>query len=221
MARIADVQVDSIGQPHYDDPSLALLFMQLKSRSLQTVKGVVEISGRTEFNFVLQMARVFTRMGKANYTTDQIVIWTLTPACLSLGCHPLALNILAHWSFNRVIPTSTHTPDAREAFQTANIEPQRGSKATRSSMLLNRAPSLVIDMDIPSLPATRPTSPSPVLPSTSRNDDAVKPIANGSMESGTGGQDPGVEARRTGLGTLMKSAKKDVKVAEFDMSAFF
>lgn len=52
-----------IGDPHYDDPSLALLFAQLKSKSLQTVKGLAEISGSTEFNFVLQMARVFCRMG--------------------------------------------------------------------------------------------------------------------------------------------------------------
>jgi hypothetical protein len=65
MARIADVRVAEIGNPHYDDPSLALLFMQLKGKSLQTVKGMTEISGRTEFNFVLQMARVFTRMGQS------------------------------------------------------------------------------------------------------------------------------------------------------------
>lgn len=64
MAHIAEIKVSEIGNPHYDDPSLALLFMQLKDKSLQTVKGVTEISGRTEFNFVLQMARVFTRMGK-------------------------------------------------------------------------------------------------------------------------------------------------------------
>ncbi|KAG9100994.1 regulator of (H+)-ATPase in vacuolar membrane [Ceratobasidium sp. 370] len=54
--------IEVIGDPHFDDPSLALLFAQLKSKSLQTVKGVSEISGRTEFNFVLQMARVFCRM---------------------------------------------------------------------------------------------------------------------------------------------------------------
>lgn len=52
-----------VGDPHYDDPSLALLFSQLKSKTLQTAKGTSEISGRTEFNFVLQTARVFTRMG--------------------------------------------------------------------------------------------------------------------------------------------------------------
>ena len=64
IAATFDVAVIEIGNPHYDDPSLSLLFLQLKDKSLQTVKGSSEISGRTEFNFVLQMARVFCRMGE-------------------------------------------------------------------------------------------------------------------------------------------------------------
>ena len=58
-----DAQITEIGDPHYDDPSLALLFSQLKSKTLQTAQGTSEISGRTEFNFVLQTARVFCKMG--------------------------------------------------------------------------------------------------------------------------------------------------------------
>ena len=63
VASALDIPITELGTPHYDDPSLALLFSQLKSKTLQTAKGTSEISGRTEFNFVLQMARVFTRMG--------------------------------------------------------------------------------------------------------------------------------------------------------------
>ena len=63
VASALDVQISEIGDPHYDDPSLALLFSQLKSKTLQTAQGTSEISGRTEFNFVLQIARVFCRMG--------------------------------------------------------------------------------------------------------------------------------------------------------------
>ena len=63
MAKVLDVPIPSIGDPHYDDTSLALLFSQLKMKTLQTAKGTSEISGRTEFNFVLQIARVFCRMG--------------------------------------------------------------------------------------------------------------------------------------------------------------
>ena len=58
------MSIEHIGDPNYDDPSLAILFSQLKSKSLQTAKGAYEISGATEFNFVLQTTRVFCRMGK-------------------------------------------------------------------------------------------------------------------------------------------------------------
>jgi rabconnectin-3a len=64
LASSLDITITEIGEPHYDDPSLALLFSQLKLMTLQTAKGTSEISGRTEFNFVLQMARVFCRMGE-------------------------------------------------------------------------------------------------------------------------------------------------------------
>ncbi|KAG8894694.1 regulator of (H+)-ATPase in vacuolar membrane, partial [Tulasnella sp. 408] len=62
LAAESDAPLDEIGDPHYDDPSLAVLFAQLKSKSLQTVKGTIQISGQTEFNFVHQMARVLCRM---------------------------------------------------------------------------------------------------------------------------------------------------------------
>ena len=58
-----ETDITEIGDPHYDDPSLALLFSQLKSKTLQTAQGTSEISGRTEFSFVLQIARVFCKMG--------------------------------------------------------------------------------------------------------------------------------------------------------------
>ena len=64
IAAAFSLQISEIGEPHYDDPSLALLFSQLRSKTLQAAKGTSEISGRAEFNFVLQMSRVFCRMGK-------------------------------------------------------------------------------------------------------------------------------------------------------------
>lgn len=62
---------------------------------------------------------------------------------------------------------------------------------------------MIIDMDIPSLPPTRPASPTrvPVIKEEQEESDLV--------------------ARKTGLGNLMKTAKQDVQVAEFDMNAFF
>lgn len=72
----------SIGRPMHEDPCLVLLFGQLRSWSLQTLKGATTVSGRTEFNvslilcpprdlsadaneskFLLHMARVLARMG--------------------------------------------------------------------------------------------------------------------------------------------------------------
>lgn len=63
IAAAFDISVNQIGEPQYDDPSLALLFSQLRTKTLQAAKGTSEISGRSETNFVLQMARVFCRMG--------------------------------------------------------------------------------------------------------------------------------------------------------------
>jgi len=57
-------RVSETGESNYDDPSLALLFSRLKSMSLQTIKGTSMIPGQQEFDFVLQMARVFCRMGE-------------------------------------------------------------------------------------------------------------------------------------------------------------
>lgn len=57
--------IPETAESNYDDPSLALLFSRLKSVSLQTVKGSNMIPGQQEFEFVLQIARVFCRMGAA------------------------------------------------------------------------------------------------------------------------------------------------------------
>jgi hypothetical protein len=62
-------------------------------------------------------------------------------------------------------------------------------------------------MDIISLPPTR--SASPVR-------DTEKPLVMDTIQ-----EESDLFARKAGLGDLMKSAKQDVKVPEFDMNAFF
>ncbi|KAG9314237.1 RAVE protein 1 C terminal-domain-containing protein [Chiua virens] len=91
LADSLDMRHLEIGEPHFDDPSLALLFSQLRSKTLQTAAGTSEISGRREFNFIVQVARVFCRM----------------------GCHALALDLVRSWSFER--PTTATQPDASQA----------------------------------------------------------------------------------------------------------
>lgn len=75
----------------HEDPCLVLLFEQLRSRSLQTVKGAVAVPGHTEFNvssarclcatssadtdslqFILHMSRVLCRMGKSLSLGDRV-----------------------------------------------------------------------------------------------------------------------------------------------------
>jgi hypothetical protein len=63
IASVFNVMVEEIKEPHYDDPTLALLFSQLRMKTLQAAKGTSEISGRSEFKFILQIAKVFCRMG--------------------------------------------------------------------------------------------------------------------------------------------------------------
>lgn len=59
--------ITETAESNYDDPSLALLFSRLKTMTLQTAKGSSMISGQTEFDFVLQISRVFCRMGRHNF----------------------------------------------------------------------------------------------------------------------------------------------------------
>ncbi|KZT72790.1 hypothetical protein DAEQUDRAFT_704451 [Daedalea quercina L-15889] len=183
IASVLDVRITEIGDPHYDDPSLALLFSQLKSRTLQTAKGTSEISGRTEFNFVLQIARVFSRM----------------------GCHVLALDLVRTWSFQR---PSVVVPDSKPL---AHPEPSSpvSTRLALEPALRHRA-SVLIDMDPVTAPSTRSASP------------VLNPANAGTRPQEGQVKDEGdTIARKAGLGSLMKTAKQNVAVPEFDMSAFF
>ncbi|CAA7258624.1 unnamed protein product [Cyclocybe aegerita] len=177
-----DVKVTEIGEPHYDDPSLAVLFSQLRSRTLQAAKGTSEISGRAEFNFVLQIARVFCRM----------------------GCHVLALDLVCSWSFAR---PSTALRNGLTSFTPRGVAaPVPSRPLFPLEPALRRRSTIMIDMDILSLPPTRKASPD--------SKTQAHPIDIIQEESD-------LFARKAGLGNLMKSAKHDVNVPEFDMSAFF
>ncbi|TCD69890.1 regulator of (H+)-ATPase in vacuolar membrane [Steccherinum ochraceum] len=188
LANSLSIVVTEIGEPHFDDPSLALLFSQLKTKTLQTAKGTSEISGRTEFNFVLQMARVFCRM----------------------GCHALALDLVRTWSFDRP-SVVTHDP----ARPTVRRPPSPITTRFALEPALRRRSSIMIDMQIDSEPPTRPASPTRASPDGASN--AV--ITNGSAEVVNGEND--LIARKAGIGSLMKSAKQDLSVPEFDMGSFF
>ena len=86
--------------------------------------------------------------------------------------------------------------------------------ATRFALepAMRRQSSIMIDMDITTAPPTRSASP-------------IRRIPNGLLSSLAGEtmkQDEGdLVARKAGMGRLMKSAKQDLNVPEFDMNAFF
>ncbi|KAG9049871.1 regulator of (H+)-ATPase in vacuolar membrane [Tulasnella sp. UAMH 9824] len=225
LAAETGAPLDEIGDPHYDDPSLAVLFAQLKSKSLQTVKGTIQISGQTEFNFVHQMARVLCRM----------------------GCHVLAIDLVRSWSFDRpVLAIPAQPKDMADTLDERLLEVSETSGRLRPSPVRERSvsssrppasptlrksfarlqrSSMIIDMELPSFPPTRAPSPPPMAG-----------VANGitianeisSIDAARGRERPKIATDTTtlngttdnGFGNLMKSAKKDVVVPEFDMSNF-
>ncbi|KAF9479728.1 hypothetical protein BDN70DRAFT_906163 [Pholiota conissans] len=180
-----DIKVGEIKESQYDDTGLALMFSQLRSKTLQAAKGTSEISGRSEFNFVLQMAKVFCRM----------------------GCHVLALDLVRSWSFER---PSTAMHEVRPSIAdeaTPFATPIPTHPLFPLEPALRRRSSILIDMDISSLPPTRKASPDKSL----SLQHPIEPIQ----------EESDLYARQAGLGKLMKSAKRDVQVPEFDMNAFF
>jgi len=182
-----DIAITEIGEANYDDPSLALLFSQLKMKTLQAAKGTSEISGRTEFNFVLQIARVFCRM----------------------GCHALALDLVRSWSFARpTAPRQLPTGSTTDLISFPGLESSRRSHFGMGPVN-RRQSSILIDMEVTAEPPTRRPSPEPRL---------VKEPIGHSEE--TIKDDGDLFARKAGMGNLIKSAKQNVQVPEFDMNAF-
>ena len=137
------------------------------------------------------------------------------------GCHALALDLVLHWSFTYIAPPkrlSTQALDdhsAKAADENLNNLSPSPSVPRRSlgGTLRARRSSLLIDMEIPSLPTTRPTSPGLAPLTTILEQPISQPVSEVTA-------DADIKAKRTGLGSLMKSAKKDVAVPEFDMNAF-
>ena len=226
-----DVPIPSIGDPHYDDTSLALLFSQLKMKTLQTAKGTSEISGRTEFNFVLQIARVFCRMGKVFIFFPASELITETCYLRRLGCHILALDLVKSWSFarpagaapagvaNMLFPPSP-TSSAAFAF------PFALAASTR------RESKILIDMDMLTEPPTRRASPELKVPEESESGTGAKtsgftglppprPRGENGLDELEHLKDEGdLLSRKAGLGSLIKNAKQNVQVPDFDMSSF-
>ncbi|GAA6056051.1 hypothetical protein JCM3770_007000 [Rhodotorula araucariae] len=92
-------KLSNMSSPAREDPALVFLFAQLRSWSLQTVKGAIAVPGKTEFNFVLHISRILCRM----------------------GCHVLALNLLRTWHFLPPTPPASSRPALRHAMRRASL----------------------------------------------------------------------------------------------------
>jgi hypothetical protein len=193
-----DIPITELGNPNYDDPSLALLFSQLKSKTLQTAKGTSEISGRREFNFVLQIARVFTRMGEPPFSQLPRVVHRTV---FSVGCHALALDLVRSWSFDRpstLDPVQQIAPPSPTTRRMLALEPA-----------MRRRSSIIIDMDLFAAPTRRPS------PERRGAGEPLAPLMNETID-----EEGDLISRKAGLGSLLKTAKQDVQVPEFDMDSF-
>ncbi|KAJ5904487.1 hypothetical protein N7504_006870 [Penicillium tannophilum] len=67
-----------------NDPALVVLYQQLREKTLQTLKGASQVRPVEEWEFVLRNARLYDRM----------------------GCDFLALDLVRHWEFLGIPPTS-------------------------------------------------------------------------------------------------------------------
>lgn len=96
------------------DPALVVLYKQLREKTLQTLKGASKISPRAEWEFVIQNARLYDRM----------------------GCDLLALDLVRNWEFleqpkeETTTNGSRHPPDPRMMLR------------RRSSLVVDDMPSL-------------------------------------------------------------------------------
>lgn len=68
-----------VGSIDSTDPSLIVLYASLRDKSLQTIKGSLQIDPQLETDFVLHCARMYSRM----------------------GCTLLSLRLISNWEFTR------------------------------------------------------------------------------------------------------------------------
>ena len=73
LAASLPYKLPSIGSPMHEDPSLVLLFAQLRSWSLQTVKGAIAVPGKTEFN--VRSLLILSRMSRLILSRSLFFTW--------------------------------------------------------------------------------------------------------------------------------------------------
>ena len=113
-----------------NDPALVVLYKQLRGKTLQTLKGASRISPRAEWEFVIQTARLYDRM----------------------GCDLLALDLVRNWEF--LLPLPEPTPET----QGSPPDPRKMLRR-RSSLVVNDMPSSKSPTEAKTTEARHPPPP--------------------------------------------------------------
>ena len=119
------------------DPALVVLYKQLREKTLQTLKGASMVSPRAEWEFVIQNARLYDRM----------------------GCDLLALDLVRNWEFLK--PEGQQQQQQRrkssvDANGIAAPDPRVMSRR-RSSLMIDDLPSPKALMEQKGKPKPKPT----------------------------------------------------------------
>lgn len=94
-----------------DDPALSILYAQLRQKTLQTLRGAVKVTPKTEWDFVVHNARLYDRM----------------------GCDLLGLDLVRNWEF--LLPDTS----LRQGLGGDVVDPQKLLKR-RSSLVVQDLP---------------------------------------------------------------------------------
>jgi hypothetical protein len=94
-----------------NDPALVVLYRRLREKTVQTLKGALTINPREEWNFIMQNARLYSRM----------------------GCDLLALDLTRNWEF--LLPSPA--PAKRLSLDPAILDDPRKLLRRRSSLVVD------------------------------------------------------------------------------------
>lgn len=131
-----------------NDPALVVLYQQLREKTLQTLKGASQVRPIEEWEFVLRNARLYDRM----------------------GCDLLALNLVRHWEFLGMPPTS-------KTLQNQPALELREDGVDYRKLLRRRSSLVVADMPVRSTDSATVSVEAKRTPATdgTRKDEPPKP----------------------------------------------
>ncbi|KAK4052576.1 regulator of (H+)-ATPase in vacuolar membrane [Microbotryomycetes sp. JL221] len=193
-----------VSSPAFEDPCLIYMFAQLRSWSLQTVKGAVAIQGQTEFNVesrvcnVLKLARL-----KALFSPFTQFVLHAARTLRKMGCHTLGLSLVATYQFSLNAESKRSVPQIESGM---SFNRRRGTLRRRSTLL---------DMEVPSNLASRAPSPTPNGSTTNTAD------SRGGADDARNGVDHEKLHGASEFHQVLRKVKVETKAPpEFDLGAF-